>query len=200
MNFSRVKIITILTILAMLAGFPNYTFAAQKVYLRLQIDGNAVEGESTISSMERDKDIECSSFKYELLTPRDANTGMLTGRRQHKPVKICKRIDKSTPLLLKALCRNEPVTEAEFRFFRPSSGGTGTEEHFLTVRLENGYISKVSQLSEDTIIGGVGAPPMMEEVEFVFQNITWTYEIGGETYRDSIEIGGTIPRGSLRQR
>ena len=26
---------------------------------------------------------------------------------------------------------------------------------------------------------------MMEEVSFVFQDITWTYEIGGATHKDS---------------
>ena len=158
---------------------------AQTVHLTLEIDGNKVEGESTISSMEREGTIECSSFKYSLITPREEATGQLTGKRQHKPVRITKRIDKSTPLLLKALCQNEPVTMAEFRFFRPSPGGSGAEEHFFTVMLENGYVGGVNQLSEDAIMGGEAAPPMMEEIAFVFQDITWTYEIGGATHKDS---------------
>ena len=158
---------------------------AQTVHLKLEIDGNEIEGESTIASMEREGTIECSSFKYALISPRDEETGRLTGRRQHQPVEITKRIDKSTPLLLKALCQNEPVTQAEFRFFRPSPGGEGSEEHFFTVVLENGYIIGVNQLSEDAIMGGESAPPMMEEIAFVFQEITWTYENGGATHKDS---------------
>ena len=158
---------------------------AQTVHLKLEIDGNTIEGESTISSMEREGTIECSSFDYMLTTFYDYATGKLSGKRKHEPVVIQKRIDKSTPLLLKALCQNEPVTSAEFRFYRPSPGGSGAEEHFFTVLLENGHITSVKQVSEDAIIGGEAAPPMMEKVAFNFKTITWTYEIGGATHRDS---------------
>jgi len=160
---------------------------AQTVSLRLRIDGNDIEGESSISSLNREGTIECSSFRYGVTTPRTADTGALTGRRQHEPVIIHKRIDKSTPLLLKALCTNEPVTSAEFRFYRTSPRGSGVvEEHFFTVLLERGFISSVRQVSEDVIMAGKQAPPMMEEVAFVFSRITWTYEIGGVTHSDHI--------------
>ena len=160
---------------------------AQPVYLWLEIDDNAIEGESRITSMDRDGTIECSSFECELTTPREAATGALTGRRQHRPLTVVKRIDKATPLLLKALCMNETVTKAEFRFYRPKPAGREreAEEHFYTVLIEQGYVSDVSQVSEDAVVGGKAAPPMMEEVSFVFQDITWTYEIGGATHTDS---------------
>jgi len=157
---------------------------AQTVHLKLQIDGNDIEGESTVSSLEREDTIECLSFDYMLTVPYDA-TGRFTGRRRHEPVVFHKRVDKSTPLLLKALCRNEPVNSAEFMFFRPSPGGSGAEERFFTVRLEHGYITSVKQVSEHAIIGGEADPPMMEKVEFVFKTITWTYESTGGTHRDS---------------
>ena len=132
---------------------------AQTVHLALEIDGNAIEGESTISSLEREGTIECSSFAYELTTPREAATGNLTGRRQHRPVKVTKRIDKSSPLMLKALCQNEPITKAEFKFYQPDSSGSGAEVKFYTVTLENGYVASVKQLSEDAIMAGEKAPP-----------------------------------------
>ena len=158
---------------------------AQTVHLKLQIDGNDIEGESTVSSLERDGTIECSSFDYMLTALYDEAIGKFTGRRRHEPVVIHKRVDKSTPLLLKALCRNETVNSAVFRFFRPSPGGSGAEEHFFTVLLENGHITSVKQVSEDAIIGGEAAPPMMEKVAFIFRTITWTYEIDGATHEDS---------------
>ena len=158
---------------------------AQTVHLRLTIDGSDVEGESSVRSFDREGTIECSSFQHKLDTPREAATGRLTGRRQHSAVTISKRVDKSTPLLFKALCQNEPVNRAEFMFFRPSAGREATEERFYTVLLENGYVAMVEQLSEDNIVGGEDAPPMMETVAFVFQDITWTYEIGGATHKDS---------------
>jgi type VI secretion system secreted protein Hcp len=158
---------------------------AQTVHLNLEIDGNTIEGESTISSMDREGTIECSSYEGAVVTPRDEATGRVMGRRQHHPIKFIKRIDRTTPLLIKALCENQPVTSAEFRFFRPSPGGSGAEEHFYTVSLKKGYVSSISQLSEDVIIAGEDAAPMMEEVELVFSEITWIYEIGGATHKDS---------------
>jgi type VI secretion system secreted protein Hcp len=158
---------------------------AQTVHLKLKIDGNDIAGESTIASLERADTIECSSFKYSLVTPREEATAMLTGKRQHKPVKITKRIDQTTPLLLKALCNNEPVNEALFMFYRPSVTGAGVEEKYFTVKLENGFVATISQRSEDAITCGEAAPPMMEEIGFVFQDITWTYEINGATHHDS---------------
>ncbi len=116
---------------------------AQTVHLKLQIDGNDIEGESTISSMDREKTIECNSFEDSLRSPTEARTGLMTGRRQYTPVVITKRIDKSTPLLFNALTMNEPVDSAEFRFFRPSSGGSGAEEQFQTILLEDARISSI---------------------------------------------------------
>lgn len=156
---------------------------AQTVHLKLQIDGNDIIGESSVSSLDRADTIECSSFLYRIKSPRNAG-GKQTGRRQHKPIKITKRVDQTTPLLLKALCNNEIVDQAEFNFYRPNPNGTGHEEHFFTVLLENAYITSVTQQSEDEIMGGDTAPPMLEEVEFVFQEITWTYESNGASHHD----------------
>jgi type VI secretion system secreted protein Hcp len=157
---------------------------ALKIHLTLEIDGNSIEGESTIASMEREGTIECVSFFSELSTPRDAATGLLTGRRQHAPLTIVKRIDKSTPLLLKALAQNEPVTSGIFRFFRPSPSGGG-EVHYYTILIETGYVASVRHEQSNNLYEESIGLPVMERVSFVFQDITWTYEIGGATHTDS---------------
>ena len=153
---------------------------AHTVHLWLTINDNDIEGECRVPG--RTGTIECSSFHYEVTRPWNDATGQLTGARQHKPVRILKRVDKSTPFLLKALCLGEPVKSATFMFYRV--GRSGFEEQFaFMVVLEDAYISSVRHA---TIIAGQEDPPMMEEVEFVFQRITWTYE-GGVTYQDSVE-------------
>ncbi|MFC1948753.1 type VI secretion system tube protein TssD [Chloroflexota bacterium] len=157
---------------------------AQTVHLKLQIGGNDIVGESTTTTLDREDTIECSSFTCGVEFPRDENTGALADRRLHSPVTISKRIDQTTPLLLKALCEEERV-EAEFRFYRPAIAAAGTEEHFYTISLGGARISSVEQQSLDAITGGVDAPPMMEEVSFVFYTITWTYPISGATHRDT---------------
>ena len=162
--------------------------AAQTVHLTLEIDGNTIEGESTISSMDRQNTIECSSFSWGAFVPTDPASATPSGERRYEPVKVIKRIDKSTPLLAKALTMGQPVTAAEFRFYRPDTEGSGAEVHFYTILLENGYITGISALSEDAIVGGANAPPMMETVSFVFQKITWTYEIGGVVHEDNLRV------------
>lgn len=143
-------------------------------FLRLEIAGNQIDGESTITTLERENTIECSGYSYELSTPREESSGQLTGRRQHSTVTIAKPVDKTTPLLYKALCNNEVITKAEFRFYRPNVSGSGSEEHYYTVLLENCYISRITSIGRG-----------MQKVSFVFQDITWTYEIGGATHKDS---------------
>jgi type VI secretion system Hcp family effector len=59
------------------------------------------------------------------------------------------------------------------------------EEHFYTVRLGDAHVASVKQISEGTSARGEPAPPPMEEIEFAFQEIEWTYETGGVTYKDS---------------
>lgn len=41
------------------------------------------------------------SFEQEILSPRDAASGLPTGKRQHKPFVITKELDKSSPVLAK---------------------------------------------------------------------------------------------------
>jgi type VI secretion system secreted protein Hcp len=158
---------------------------AQPVYLELKIAGNTIEGESTVTNMGRADSIECLSFSSEVSIPFDPATIRVTQKRQYGPVTIRKRVDKSTPLLFKALCRNEVVTSAMFRFFRLTP--RGTEEHFYTVLLEKGRVVGIKQISESVIMAGESAPPMMEEVRFTFESIEWTYESTGTTHRDRLQ-------------
>ena len=162
---------------------------ALTVHLKLKINGNDIEGESTISSMNREGTIECSSFSYAALKPYRENDFSISDPPQHSPIVIQERIDKSTPLLLKALFQNEPMDWGEFRFYRPALGGSASEEHFYTVLIENGVILAVNQLSEDDLIAGAAALPMMEEVSFGFKNITRTYQIGGVPHTSIVNTG-----------
>jgi len=164
---------------------PGRAEAAQTVHLTLEIDGNVIPGDSTVASLDRADTIECSSFGENGYTPISAASGLPTGRRQHRPITITKRVDKSSALLWKAWANNELVTKADFRFYRPDSVTGTTEVHFLTVTLENGKIAGMSVGSQDVIAGGANAPPAMESVTFTFETITWTYELDGSNHTDT---------------
>jgi len=156
---------------------------AQTVHLELTANGTKIDGDSTIASMERENTIECLSFTDAVRTAREASSGMASGDRSYEPITICKRIDKSSPLLAKALCNNEAI-EGKFKFFRPNPAGDGTTEQFFTVEIKEGRISAIKRVSPDTIDPAEANAPPTEEVSFVFGYIGWTYEPDGIEHID----------------
>ncbi|MDH5468402.1 MAG: type VI secretion system tube protein Hcp, partial [Candidatus Aminicenantes bacterium] len=89
-----------------------------------------------------------------------------------------KEIDKTSPLLAKALANSEPVTKAHFKFYRPSKSGAGTEEHYYTITLESGNIVSMVTFTDSV------EPYHFEEISISFSSITWTNETSGATHRD----------------
>lgn len=153
------------------------------IHLKLIIDGNDIVGESQTHSLDRADTIEVWSYRYEVITPRSTTSGALTGRRQHSPIVITKRIDQTSPLLFKALVENEVVDSALFMFFRPAVGSEGAEEKHMTVLIENGYVASYRTFTISDFQNG--GTQLMEEISFVFQDITITYEVNGATHHDS---------------
>ncbi|MEZ4390422.1 MAG: type VI secretion system tube protein TssD [Polyangiales bacterium] len=157
---------------------------AETVHLYLKANGSEIKGQSTQTSLNRENSIECLYFEQATKTAREASSGLATGRRQYEPLLIRKRIDKSSPLLSRALCNNE-VIEGTFKFFRPNPSGDGTTEHFLSVEVEAGRIASQKLYVPDTIVPATSTEPPLEEVTFVFHAITWTYEPDGVMHHDS---------------
>jgi type VI secretion system secreted protein Hcp len=164
------------------------TIMAETVHLYLKANGEDIQGESTQTSLERENSIECLSFIDSVRTARERGSGVATGRRTYEPIMIRKRIDKSSPLLAKALCANE-VIDGVFKFFRPNPSGDGTTEQFFTVEIAEGRVNSIERVSPDVIDPAAAAEPPTEEVSFVFHTITWTYEDGGQTHTDNWREG-----------
>ncbi|MCB9702225.1 MAG: type VI secretion system tube protein Hcp [Myxococcales bacterium] len=160
---------------------------AETVHLTLKANGNAIAGESTQHDLGRDKTIECLSFHDSVRTARELGSRAAVGRRVHEPVEILKRIDASSPLLAKALCRNEKV-EGEFRFYRPSPGGDGTTEHFFTIEIIDGRIDAIERESPSAIDPASSNAPPLERVRFVYHTIRWIYEPTGAEYVDQWSV------------
>ena len=157
---------------------------AETVHLYLKANGSEIKGDSTQTSLGREGSIECVYYEQAVKTAREAGSGMATGRRQYEPLLIRKRIDKSSPLLCKALVENQ-VIEAKFKFFRPNPTGDGTTEQFYTVAFKQGRISSQKQIVPDTMVPATSTDPALEEITFVFHTIAWTYTNGGVTHEDT---------------
>lgn len=121
------------------------------------------------------------SWSHEIVSPRDAASGLPTGKRQHKPILITKEIDKSTPLLFQALVDNEKLTSVELAVFADDDK-TGTTPIY-TVRLTN---AEISQIRMETQGEGKDAKEVMV-ISLVYQKIEWVWNDGGITAMDDWE-------------
>jgi type VI secretion system secreted protein Hcp len=157
---------------------------AETVHLFLKANGADIKGESSQTSLGREGSIECVYFEHAVMTAREAGSGLATGRRQYTPITFRKRVDKSTPLLAKALCNNE-VIEGVFKFFRPNPAGDGTTQQFYTITIKQGRMASFKQISPDSLNPALSSAPEMEEVGIVFHTISWRYEDGGVEHEDS---------------
>jgi len=122
----------------------------------------------------REDSIVIEDFSHSVISPRDAASGLPTGKRQHKPITITKRIDKSTPLLFNVLVNNENIKDLYLMFWRKSK--TGEEVQYYTIHLINASISEITH-----------GPRDLETISFCYQKIIWTYEDGGITSQDDWE-------------
>lgn len=120
--------------------------------------------------------IACS---HDLISPRDAASGLPTGKPMHKPMLITKELDKSSPLLYNAMVTNEQLTAWELKFFRKSS--TGTEEHHFAIRLTNANIASIALRMPNTRNPDLVALETFEDVTFTYRKIKWTWLEGGIT-------------------
>lgn len=157
---------------------------AESTHLFLKSNGQDIQGESTQTSNGRENSIECVEFKDGVRTAREHGSRAAVGRRVHEPISIVKRIDKSSPLLAKALCRNEAI-EGEFKFYRPNPAGDGTTEQFFTVKITGGRIDSIERLSPNAFDPAESKNPPLETVKIVYHTITWIYTPTGAEFVDS---------------
>ena len=103
------------------------------------------------------------TYAYELSSPRDAATGLPTGKRQHHPVMFTKEWGAATPQILTAEANNENLKSVLFEFFKTTLNGQ--EYVFQTVTLTNASISDVKQYTDKS--GFLE----LDEISFTFQKI-----------------------------
>lgn len=138
--------------------------------------------EGSVTQAGREGMIEVHAVDHKVDSPRDAASGLPTGKRQHKPVVISKEIDKSSPLLWKILTTNENITEWCLDFWRPSR--SGREFQFYTIELINASITGIRTEMLDNQMPEYTKQPEREFVSFAYQKIIWTWQDGSITAED----------------
>ena len=127
------------------------------------------KGPCTIKNLENT--IVCVDYSHSIITPRDASTGLPTGRRVHKPLTITKYVDQTTPLFFSALVNNENLTDVSLRFYQTDT--TGKTINIFLIKLTNANIASIDS-----------AYPNTETIAFVYQSIQWTQVPTGLTASD----------------
>jgi len=150
---------------------------------------------SNVTQKGREGLIMVIAVDHSIVAPRDAASGLSTGKRMHKPLGITKVTDPTTPLLYNALVHNENIPTFKLDFYTTQQTNrqesTGVEWNYFTIELTNASIC-----SGDFRMLNNKNPELMryEEYEqwgFVYQKIQWTYQKGGQTAIDDWEADQT---------
>ena len=165
----------ILSLLGFLAATP-VTHAAMNAYAELTIDGVPLVGYSSrveMGGMDVSNNIECYAVNWESYL---GDTGAL----MHTPIKIIKRIDKATPLLVGAMDNNQTV-EGTIRFFAPDPD-SGAVVHVFSFLITGGRIAGVRTWQTNTLDTAVSNWPLTEEISIRYAQLTFVSEQDAQEY------------------
>jgi type VI secretion system secreted protein Hcp len=117
---------TMCLVVSLVLVLGTVSFGAETVHLFLTGKSQGwIKGESTQISLGRADSIEAAAYTQMVVGEPDPKTGITGEVRNHFPVTILKRLDKSTPKLFLAWHNHELLT-AVFKFYRPNPSGDGT--------------------------------------------------------------------------
>jgi type VI secretion system secreted protein Hcp len=122
------------------------------------------------------------AFNHNIITPRDPQSGQVTGQRVHKPMVITKVFDKSSPLLYVALCSGELLNECVLKFYRTSADGM--QEHYFSIKLIDAVIVDIKSYMPNCQDPGQTHFTHLEDVSFTYRKISWTHEVAGTSGDD----------------
>lgn len=92
----------------------------------------------------------------------------------HQTLTIHKPVDKSSPLLLKAITENECLT-CDFEYYRTNR--SGINELYYKVKLINARIASINHDVPHTITNSQGQPE--ETISFTYESITEEHSVAG---------------------
>lgn len=181
-RIARLSACTLIVIALALAALPLQSWAALDAYMRITGD---VQGEiqGDVIQVGRENSILVQGYGYNLSADYDQVTGLPSGERQHRPVRVLKPVDKSSARLMHALITGENLSSVIIRFYRPT--GAGAEENHLTVELVNARIVGITPTHSST--SAEVTTPFYETVSFTFQTIIQT-SIDGSVATDTWQL------------
>jgi type VI secretion system secreted protein Hcp len=103
---------------------------------------------SEVTTAPFQKHWEVIAFEHGVKSPRDAASGLATGRRQHLPVVLTMELGRLFPLLHQMVFTNDTIDKIELKFFSPRQIGTmasaaGKMVHVYSMILSNATVCDV---------------------------------------------------------
>lgn len=140
-----------------------------------------IEGSCEVSGHEGKILIQAVEHHVEL--PKNPQTGLPSGKRQHLGITLTKEIDKASPKLYQALCSGEQLKKVEVEFYRISP--KGTEEKYYTIALEKAVIVGARLWVPNCLHPDNRQMGHMEDIGLTYEKIVWTWEPDGIEAEDS---------------
>ena len=154
---------------------------ALTAYLRV-VGSEQGEMKGSVTQKGREGKIAVIAMSHEIVSPRDAVSGMATGKRQHKPITVTKEMDRASTGLRTMLIGNEVAKEWELQFFRVTAAGQETQ--YFTIRLTNAAIAAIDMTMPNNTHADLTKLETYEDVTFVYQKIEWTWVDGALVAQD----------------
>lgn len=121
---------------------------------------------------------EVESLKWSVISPRDAASGLPTGRRQHRPVDIRVRLSSGVLHNLMAL-RNNASVEVELLWFSRGQDGSYTRQRLMTLTRASVSSVALQTVRED------GQLRTFADLSFMYQDVGITDYVSEVSYEDS---------------
>lgn len=128
-------------------------------------------------------------YDYLVKVPRDAATGMVSGKRQHGPVVLTREWGAASPQLFQALFSNEVLKSVTFEFYRTNNNGE--EELGGLVKLTNATVVEIHQhgpSSGGTLHAAGPDTRRLEDVSFSFTGIEIQHPPGKTMAADQLGL------------
>jgi type VI secretion system secreted protein Hcp len=181
---------------------------ATRAFVRLVATGGETIGPLTRSG--RAGWVEIHGWSHAVASPRDAASGLPTGKRRHEPLVITRAIDGASRRLTEALLDGEVLETCVLEVVRPTSSrdrrrpsagdlldkprdealeiylerlrrSEAREERLCAIELTNARVADVErEMLDNTELENVLRTPR-ERVSFTYDRITWTWADGTST-------------------
>ena len=114
------------------------------------------------------------AFSHEIISPYDAQSGEITGRRRHNAICITKVFDRASPLLLEALCRGEKLTDVVINWYRTNDG---KELNYYRTTLHGALIVAIKDHMPTCDDPNNSHAIHLQDVHFTYRQIRWDHVI-----------------------